>query len=54
MMEALDMGKYGAYVWSSFGLAVLVFAFNEWRIRARHRKIYRDVAMRIRATEDES
>ncbi len=54
MMEALAMGKYGAYVWSSFGLAAVVFAINEWRIRARHRKIYRDVAMRIRATEEKT
>jgi len=54
MMEALAMGKYGAYVWSCFGLTILVFAINEWRIRARHRKIYRDVAMRIRAAEEKS
>ena len=54
MMEALSMGKYTAYVWTSFGLTAVVFAFNEWRIRARHRKIYRDVAMRIRATEENS
>lgn len=54
MEEALSMGKYGAYVWSSFGLTMLVFAINEWRTRARHRKIYRDVAMRIRATEEKT
>lgn len=54
MMEALSMGKYGAYVWTSFGLTALVFVFNEWRTRARHRKIYRDVEMRIRAAEDKS
>lgn len=54
MMEAFAMGKYGAYVWTSFGLAALVFVFNEWRTRARHRKIYRDVAMRLRATEEKT
>lgn len=53
MEEALSMGRYGAYVWSSFGLTLLVLAINEWRTRARHRKVYRDVAMRIRAMEDE-
>ena len=53
-METLEMGKYGAYVWASFGLAFAVFVFVEWRTRARHRKIYRDVALRIRASEGRS
>lgn len=53
-MEALEMGKYGAYVWTSFGLAFAVFVFVEWRTRARHRRIYRDVALRIRASEGRS
>ena len=54
MEEALSMGRYGAYVWSSVGLTLLVFAINEWRTRARHRKVYRDVAMRIRAGKDKT
>ena len=54
MMEFVSMGKYGAYVWSCFGLTVLIFLLIEWRTRARHRKIYRDVVMRIRATEENS
>lgn len=53
-MEALEMGKYGAYVWASFGLTLAVFVFVEWRTRARHRRVYRDVALRIRASEGRS
>ena len=52
MMEVLSMGKYSAYVWSSFGLALLVFVFVEWRTRVRHRKVHNDVRMRIRASEE--
>jgi heme exporter protein CcmD len=54
MIEGMAMGKYGAYVWASFGLTVLVFVIVEWRTRARQRKIYRDVALRIRASEGSS
>ena len=27
MLEMLQMGKYGAYVWSSYGLAVVVMGY---------------------------
>ena len=47
------MGDYGAYVWTSFALAALIVAANEWRARSRHRKVYRDVEIRIRALEDD-
>lgn len=51
-MEKLAMGGYGAYVWSCVALTVLVVAFNEWRARVRHRSVYRDVEVRIKAIED--
>ena len=28
MNELFDMGKYGPYVWGSFGCALAVFAWN--------------------------
>ncbi len=52
MTEAFTMGNYGAYVWTCFGLTALVFVIIEWRTRARHKKIYRDVELRIRAAEE--
>ena len=52
MMDAIAMGDYGAYVWTCIGLAVLIVGFNEWLARSRHRKVYRDVEVRIRALEE--
>ena len=51
-MDGLVMGDYGAYVWTCFGLAALIVAINEWMARSRHRKVYRDVEVRIRALEE--
>ena len=51
-MDGLAMGNYGAYVWTCFGLAALIVVINEWMARSRHRKVYRDVEVRIRALEE--
>lgn len=51
-MEKLAMGGYGVYVWSCVALTVLIVVINEWRARARHRAVYRDVEVRIKAVED--
>ena len=51
-MEALAMGKYGVYVWSSFGLALVVVLFADWRARLRHKRVYRDIEVRIKALEE--
>jgi len=48
-MEALSMGGYGAYVWTCFVLTVSVFVICEWRARLRHRRVYRDIEVRIKA-----
>ena len=52
MMEALQMGKYGFYVWTCFGLTLSVLIFNEWRARQRQRQMFRDVQVRVKATEE--
>ncbi len=52
-MDALAMGNYGAYVWSCFGLALIVTVFIEWRARVRHNRVYRDIEVRIRALEEQ-
>ena len=43
------MGDYGAYVWSCFGVTLIVMVFSDWRARARHRRVYRDIEVRIKA-----
>ena len=50
-MEALAMDKYGAYVWSCFALTFAVYVINEWRARARQRRVYRDIEVRVKALE---
>jgi len=50
-MEALSMGKYGAFVWSCIGLTFAVYAVNEWRARSRHKRVYRDIEVRIKAVD---
>lgn len=52
MMDALGMGSYGIYVWSCFGLTLLVVLFADWRARLRHKRVYRDIEVRIKALEE--
>jgi heme exporter protein CcmD len=51
-MDKLAMGGYGAYVWSCFALTFAVLFFNTWRARIRHRSVYRDIEVRIKAVEE--
>ena len=53
-MEKLAMGNYGIYVWSCFALTFAVVLFLEWRARLRHRRVYRDIEVRIKALEERS
>lgn len=52
MIDNLAMGGYGAYVWTCIALAVIVVVGMEWRGRARHKRVYRDIEVRIKALED--
>ena len=51
MNDMLAMGGYGAYVWSSFGLTLIVLVVCVIQGRRRHARIYNDVRTRIRAME---
>ena len=51
-MEALGMGGYGAYVWSCYGLTLIVLVLSNWQARARNKRVYRDIEVRIKALED--
>lgn len=50
-MDVLTMGKYGAYVWTSFGLTLAVVVTCILQARRRHRAVLRDIAKRIQLTE---
>ena len=51
-MEGIAMGSYGAYVWSAFSLAAIVVAWCEWQARVKHKRVFRDIEVRIKALED--
>ena len=38
MSEFLHMGGYAPYVWSAYGITLVVLAFNVWWIRRLHRR----------------
>jgi heme exporter protein CcmD len=48
----LSMGGYGAYVWTCFLMTAVVIIICEWRARLRHRRVYRDIEVRIKALGD--
>jgi len=50
-MDMLQMGNYGIYVYSCFALTAIVVIVSELRSRARHRRVYRDIEVRIKALE---
>jgi heme exporter protein CcmD len=51
MSEILGMGNYGAYVWSSFGLTLIVLVVCVLQGRRRHKSVLNDVVARIKAME---
>ena len=53
MMDALDMGKYGIYVWSCFGITFLVVVVMDWLGRMRHRRVFKEVEVRVKAMEEQ-
>ncbi len=42
MTEFLNMGGYGFYVWSSFGITAFVLALNVFLPLAQHRQALRE------------
>ena len=48
-MDAFAMGGYGAYVWSCYLMTAVVLIVCDWRARLRHRRVYRDIEVRIKA-----
>lgn len=54
MIEILAMGGYGAYVWSSFGLTLVVLLTCAAQGARRHRTVFNQLRARIRAMESDS
>ena len=50
-MDALAMGNYGAYVWTSFGLTLVVMIACVLQARSRQARTYRKIETRLKATE---
>ena len=44
MTEFLEMGGYGLYVWSAYGLSLLVLILNVVAARIRNSAVRRDVS----------
>ncbi len=52
-VEWLNMGGYAGYVWTSFGLTLVILVMNVVLARSRHRK-QRLLARRRQANAEES
>ncbi|MDX1405412.1 MAG: heme exporter protein CcmD [Woeseiaceae bacterium] len=52
-MEILAMGKYGAYIWSSFGITLAVLVICVMQARKRHRAVLDDLEARLKLMESE-
>ena len=50
-MEILAMGKYGAYVWSSFAITAIVLLVCVLQGRKRHKNVVNELRTRIATME---
>ena len=47
LAEFLRMGGYGGYVWSAYGLSLLVLVVNAVLSNRREQRLIRDIAERL-------
>jgi len=52
-MDIMAMGEYGAYVWSSFTLTLIVLIVCTLQAKHRHEKTVKNLRTRLRAMESE-
>ena len=48
MLDLLDMGKYGGYVWPAYGLALFILIINAILPMLRERRLREQIARRFR------
>ena len=53
MSEFLEMSGYGAYVWSCYGLALVVLVYNVWSARRELREQQVKVQRRAQIQQQE-
>ncbi len=51
MLEMLQMGKYGAYVWSSYGLALFIMGYVAIKPMMDKKLIVKELMMKYRREE---
>ena len=51
MLEMLQMGKYGAYVWSSYGLALFIMSYIAFKPLMDKKEIFKELMMKYRREE---
>ena len=54
LAQSLAMGGYGAYVWSCFGLTLVVVVVCVLQSRRRHERVLKNLRTRLVAMESES
>jgi heme exporter protein CcmD len=48
MLEMLQMGKYGAYVWSSYGIALVIMIYVAFKPIMDKKVIVKELIMKYR------
>ncbi len=51
MLEMLQMGKYGAYVWSSYGIALVLMSYVAIKPLMDKKSIFKELMMKYRREE---
>ncbi len=51
MLEMLQMGKYGAYVWSSYGIALFIMTYVAIKPLIDKKSIFKELSMKYRREE---
>jgi heme exporter protein D len=54
LTEFLHMGGYAFYVWTSYGIALVVLVANAWIPMHQRRKLLADIARRLRRERRET
>lgn len=54
MMEKFAMGDYGAYIWSSYALTVIVVVIASIQGYLRHTKALSDIRANLKAMESDN
>lgn len=52
MNEFLAMGGYASYVWSAWGITLLVLVLNAWSARRRHARTLADAKQMTEAVRN--